>query len=381
MMPRVRSSFLTKARDSLLNYLSLPFVDFGTIYRNFKDPELRKQILSKVWIFLRLLFDRITTEGVLKESSSLTYITVLGFIPFITFIVMIVPDLPFLDVKAKLNEIIMTNFVPGSADAITEFIGGLLKQRTGFNIFSFVILIVTSYSLFRTIRNTFDRILGMEFRPTQDIFTQLVKFFGTLIFGLLIMVLLFSSSSLPIVSRLLKYSFFKQQLLNILPFLAQFIALIFLYMLLPSIRVKRGSLFRGAFWTTMAWIIAKSGFDWYIYNLTSLQAVYGYIAILPITLMWIYLNWVIIIGGIVLISVIDQKDNLRFVKKTPQKVIRITLEMYTDKKLNNRIEDYLNKTDLKGLAEIIEDKVEQEEVLVRENFNNNRTALQDEEIE
>ena len=355
-MPKLRSSFLTKARDTILAYLTLPFVDFGTVYQNFKNPELRRQILTKVWNFLKLLFDRITTEGVLKESSSLTYITMLGFIPFITFIVLIIPDLPFLDVKAKLNEAIVKNFVPGSADAITEFVSGMLKQRAGFNIFSFVILTVTSYSLFRTIRNTFDRILGMEFRTSQDIFTQLVKFFGTLIFGLLIMVLLFSSSSLPIVSRLLKYSFFKQQLLNILPFVAQFVALIFLYMLLPSIRVRRGSLFRGAFWTTMAWIIAKSGFDWYIYNLTSVQAVYGYIAILPITLMWIYLNWVIIIGGIVLISVIDQKDNLHFVKKTPQKVIRITLEMFTDKKLNNRIEDYLTKTDLKGLADILENK-------------------------
>ncbi|HRY84186.1 MAG TPA: YihY family inner membrane protein [Candidatus Cloacimonadota bacterium] len=380
-MPKQRSSFLNKARDTILAYLKLPFVDFGTIYRNFRDPELRKQVWTKVWIFLKLLFERITTEGVLKESSSLTYITTLGFIPFITFIVMIVPDLPFLDVKAKLNEIIVANFMPGSADAVSGFVSGMLKQRTGFNIFSFIVLTVTSYSLFRTIRNTFDRILGMEFRATQDIFTQLIKFFGTLIFGLLIMILLFSSSSLPIVTRLLKYSFFKQQLLNILPFLAQFLALIFLYMLLPSIRVKRGSLFRGAFWTTLVWVIAKSGFDWYIYNLTSVQAVYGYIAILPITLMWIYLNWVIIMGGIVLISVIDQKDNLRFVKKTPQKVIRITLEMFTDKKLNNRIEDYLTKTDLKGLAEIIEDKVVQEEVIVQERFSDNRRTLQDEEIE
>lgn len=380
-MPKTRNSFLNKARDTVLSYLKLPFVDFGTVYRYLRDPDLRKSVLKNVWTFLKLLFDRITNEGVLKESSSLTYITMLGFIPFITFLVMIVPDLPFLDVKARLNEAIVKNFVPGSADAVSDFISGMLKQRAGFNVFSFIILTVTSYSLFRTIRNTFDRILGMEFRATQDIFTQLIKFFGTLIFGLLIMILLFSSSSLPIVSRLLKYSFFKQQLLNILPFIAQFVALIFLYMLLPSIRVKRGSLFRGAFWTTLAWVIAKSGFDWYIYNLTSVQAVYGYIAILPITLMWIYLNWVIIIGGIVLISVIDQKDNLRFVRKTPQKVIRITLEMFTDKKLNNRIEDYLNKTDLKGLAEIIEDKVEQEEVLVREVFSDNRNTMQDEELE
>ena len=92
-----------------------------------------------------------------------------------------------------------------------------------------------------------------------------------------------------------------------------------------------------------------------------MQAVYGYIAILPITLMWIYINWVIIMGGIVLISVIDQKDNVSLAKKTPQRVVRVTLEMYTDQKLNNRIEDYLVRTDLRELAEILENKEDKEE--------------------
>ena len=235
-MRKKRNSFLSRARDTILSYVKLPFVDFGTIYKWLKEPELRKKILGNVWNFLRRLFDRVTTEGVLKESASLTYITMLGFIPFITFIVMIIPDLPFLDAKSKLNELIVANFVPGSASAIIEFVSGLLKQRTGFNIFSFVVLIVSSYSLFRTIRNTFDRILGMAFRPTQDLLMQLVKFLGTLFFGLIIMLLLFSSSSLPIVSRLLKYSFLKNQLLNILPFVAQFLALMPIFTISPACR-------------------------------------------------------------------------------------------------------------------------------------------------
>ena len=130
-------------------------------------------------------------------------------------------------------------------------------------------------------------------------------------------------------------------------------------MILPSIRVKRGALFRGAFWTTVVWTIAKSGFDWYIYNLTNMQAVYGYLAILPITLMWIYINWVIIIGGIVLVSVLDQKGKLTLAKNEPHRVLKLTLEMYSNKRLNKRVEDYIARSNLKELVNIIEEEGEQ----------------------
>jgi len=137
----------------------------------------------------------------------------------------------------------------------------------------------------------------------------------------------------------------------VLPFFLQFLALFFLYMLMPSIKVRRKSLIRGAFWTTVIWVLIKSGFDYYIYNLTSFQAVYGVIAALPIFLFWIYINWIIILGGIVLVSVIDKGVRQDVIHKTPQKVIRVTLEMYSDNKLNQRLENYINKKNIKELVE------------------------------
>lgn len=357
-MPKKRKGLVLSVWESVLAYLKLPFTDLITVWDYMRSPAKRRYAARKVWEFISIFYRRVTTEGVLKESASLTYITLLGFIPFITFVVLMVPNLPFLDFKAKLNTVIEQNFVPGSARAVTQFISGLLKQRTGFNIFSFIVLIVSSYSLFSVIRDTFDRILSMQIRPPVDWLGQLLKFLGTMIFGMFIMIVLFSTSSMPIISTLLRYSFLKQQLLYLIPFVIQFMALTFLYMILPSIRVQRSSLFRGAFWTTVVWVIAKSGFDWYIFNLTSVQKVYGYFALLPISLMWIYANWVIIIGGIVLISVIDQKDKVEIARKIPKKVVRITMEMYSDGKLNQRLEDYLSRSSLNNMVKIIEEEGE-----------------------
>jgi len=160
---------------------------------------------------------------------------------------------------------------------------------------------------------------------------------------------------LPIISGLLSLGLFKRFLIYVIPFLMQFIALSFLYSIMPSIKINRSTLFRGAFWTTLIWTIAKGGFDYYIYNLTNIQAVYGVIAALPIFLMWIYVNWVIILGGIVLVSVINQKDKTQIFKPDKKQVVRITMEMFSDKKLNRILEGFLSKTEVSEMINKIND--------------------------
>ncbi|MCK9310447.1 MAG: YihY family inner membrane protein [Candidatus Cloacimonetes bacterium] len=339
----------------LTSYLRIAIIDTYKVYLSLTIPQRRKRILTNASAFMKRFIGRISSERVMRESGSLTYITLLGFVPFITFLVMIAPDLPFLNLGEKFKVVVAKNFIPGSANAIMTFVDDMLVRRMiGFNIFNFIILLVSSYSLFRVIRNTFDRILGMQLNVKQDLLTQVVKFFGTIVFGLVIMIVLFSSSSIPLISMLLRVPLLRW-LLVIVPFLMQFFGLVFLYMLLPSVRIKRSSLFRGAFWTTVIWTLAKSFFDIYIYNLTSMQAIYGVMAALPIFLLWIYVNWVIILGGIVMVSVIDTPENGELLRKEPHRVVRVTLEMFSNEKLNGRLEGVLNKKEIKHLVEAIEE--------------------------
>lgn len=326
-------------------------------YGVLKDPIKRKTAFKNTILYLKTFYRRIMTEGVLKESASLTYITILSIVPFLSFLFLIAPDLPFLNLGDKLKEVVAKNFIPGSATAIMNFVDELFMRKVGFNIFNFVLLIVTSYSLFNVIQNTFDRILSLQKNLHQDLITQLVKFFGTIIFGFLISLMLFSSSSIPVVSRLLKLPLLQWMLL-IVPFFLQFLALVFLYMLIPSVHIRRSSLVRGAFWTTIVWVLAKSLFDWYIYNLTNMEAIYGVMAVLPIFLMWIYLNWVIILAGVVLVSMIESKGNLSLLDREPQQMVHVTMEMYADKKLANRLEGMLRKKELKEIIkDLDEDKL------------------------
>lgn len=329
-------------------YVRLVLHDLVQAMSNLTDKDKRKVTWKNIKSFANLFYRKFMQESILKESAALTYITLLGFIPFLILVVFFVPKLPFLSGSNAMQTNLYENFLPMSTGDIGPIISELISQEISFNIFSFIVVIITSYALFRVIRDTFDRILKMKFLPPKDFLSQIIKFFGTIIFGFLIILLLFSSSSLPIISSLLDIPFFRQQLVMLLPLILQFVALVFLYMTLPSIKVSRKSLFRGAFWTTVVWVIAKSLFDYYVYNLTNISAVYGVLKSLPAFLFWIYINWVIILAGIVLVAILEHKDKA-VEKKVDRHFVRMTLELYTNEKMQKQIDTIISKDDLPGV--------------------------------
>lgn len=340
----------------ILYYLIIGWNDLKSAMSNLTEPDKRRLLFGKIKTFVLLFHKKAVQEGILKEAAALTYITILGFIPFLLVIVFLLPKLTMFVSHSKLNQHLYENLMPVSTSEVGNILSQLISRQTTFNIFSLIIAVITSYSLFKVIRDTFDRILVMEYQPPKDLLSQLLKFFGTIIFGFVIILLLFSSSSLPIISSLLNIPLFHGVLITLLPFVVQFLALLFLYMILPSIKVNRGALFRGVFWTTLLWVLAKSIFDYYIYNLTNIEAVYGVLKSLPIFLFWIYFNWVIILGGMVLVTILEHKEKaLDYVDN--KHYVRVTLEMYTNKKKMKEVDTLLGK---QSVPELIEKLIEEE---------------------
>jgi hypothetical protein len=52
--------------------------------------------------------------------------------------------------------------------------------------------------------------------------------------------------------------------------------------------------------------------------------------------------------------VIDNKENEEIIQKVPQQVVRLSLEMYSDGKLNESLKSYISKQDIKDLVELID---------------------------
>jgi membrane protein len=318
------------------------------------DPELGLNDAKRTWNFLKLFYIKSSQEKVLQLSATLTYITLLGFIPFLIFIFNLLPMLPFLNFQSRLEEVIFKNFLPSSADQVSIYISQIMEQRVAFNIVSFIAMLITSYSLFKVISGAFDRVLLPDVEFKQDAVNMVLRFFGTIIFGFIITLILFSSTSVPFISGMLKVPFLNALATYLIPFIAQFLIILFLYLFMPTIKVKRSALLKGAIITTIFWILGKVLFDYYILNLTHYKAIYGVLALIPIFLFWMYVNWVIILGGIVLVSIFEYKDHAILKRAEVTKRIRMTLEFYVDDKLRDRVEKFLPDKDVLKLLESYE---------------------------
>ncbi|MBE9563662.1 MAG: YihY family inner membrane protein [Proteobacteria bacterium] len=81
------------------------------------------------------------------------------------------------------------------------------------------------------------------------------------------------------------------------PFVLTIMSFTFMYMLIPNTKVKFRSAFYGATIATILWKIAGSIFTGFIVDSTNYTAIYSGFAVLIIFMIWIYVNWLIVLSG------------------------------------------------------------------------------------
>ncbi len=264
--------------------------------------------MRRIIDFLLQIYDKINKDSIMKEAAALTFITVLSFIPFLMLIFFVIPDIPGLELKQYLQDLFLSILLPDSVDKATVYVTSLLDQKMPSNIFNIALLIITSFSLFKFINSTFDKILHVTEFENKSIFYKLSKFIAMIFFGFIFILVIFSSTSVSLVAQLFDLPFISSISFIIIPFFMFFLVNAFIYFFATTVHFRASSLFIGSAVAALIWIIVKIGFDFYIANLTNMEVVYGVIATLPIFLFWIYLNWVIILFGVVLIAILENKE-------------------------------------------------------------------------
>ncbi len=281
---------------------------------------------NKIIIFLKAFKKKFRDEGIYKESAALTFVTLLGFVPFIIFILFFIPELPFLKSESSFREVLISVFVPSSADQIYEYIIQIAKSKIPFNFFSFIILIFTSYSLFKIINDSFDNILNAHEIRKKSFFSDLVKFLGMSIFGSLLILILLSATSFPIVSKFYNIPILQGISLYLTPFVLLFIIFTLGFFYIPSVKVRKRSIIVGAAVASGFWILFKVFFNLYIINLTNIELIFGVLASVPIFLFWIYANWIIILSGVIIVSILEKRHIKNLAERKDKQLIRITFE-------------------------------------------------------
>jgi len=313
-------------------------------------------VINKIFTFLKIFWKKYNEDKIFKESAALTYVTLLGFIPFIIFLLFFLPDLSFMKMEDQISKLALSIFVPESAEMIFEYISQIASKRIPFNLISFFILLGTSYSLFQIINSSFDNILNAKEVKSKKFLTEITRFFGMTIFGSVIILALLSAISLPIASKFLKMHFLQNLSLYFTPFLILFIIFTLGFFYIPTVKVKKRSIVIGAAISAIVWILFKSFFNWYIATLTNIELIFGVLGAVPIFLIWIYTNWIIMLSGVVIVSILEGRHQRPESLQNDSEYLKISIERTIPlKSKHKKMKTKLSKDDLKEiLQELIE---------------------------
>jgi len=257
---------------------------------------------------LRIFGRGFIEDRCLQVASSLTFTTLLALVPVVTVLLTVASAFPvFRSLLGQLHDFVVQNMLPQSADAITAYTQQFSQNAANLTAAGVVILGVTALLLLFTIEGEFNVIWRVS-RP-RPLLRRVLVYSTVLTIGPLCI-----GASLSVTSYLITLSLglvdempgMRSALLRFVPLVLTSAAFALLYFTLPRCPVLKRDALTGGIAAGACFEIMKHGFGFYVAHFPTYTVVYGAFAAVPIFLLWIYLSWLIIIGGAVLVAVLPE---------------------------------------------------------------------------
>mgnify|MGYP000474490245 CR=1 FL=1 len=165
-----------------------------------------------------------------------------------------------------------------------------------------LLLIFTVLSLVKKIESAFNS--TWRITTTRNIFQRFSNYLSVILIGPL---LLFTAAGInasinssTIMEKIVAIEPFGTILLlfgESVPYFLTIITFTLIYVLIPNTKVRLKSALYGAVVATILWKIIGTLFTAFIVNSTNYTAIYSTFAILVIFMIWIYINWLIVLTG------------------------------------------------------------------------------------
>ncbi len=247
---------------------------------------------------MRFFIRRIKRDDIGLEAASLAFTSILGLIPALAVILAIFTLVPsFQDVKEALSNFVSQNFMPVFSDSVNAYVGRLVSQAGRMTVAGTVALFVVALLLVRTI----DRSLNRIWRGGRRKIGHMVAIYWTLLTlgplaaGLIIWitykVLAYAITSGGGVGISLMVVYF------IFPIVIEIVMVTAVFMIVPVAQVRFQDALLGAVVVTVSFELSKKIFSVFVLHFSNYEAIYGAMATLPVFMIWIYINWWIVLIG------------------------------------------------------------------------------------
>lgn len=244
----------------------------------------------------------------MQIASSLTFTTLLSIVPIVTIALTVIAAFPvFGSVTAALQTFILEYMVPDSLEVIATYTQQFTKNAAKLTAVGIGFLVVTSIMMLLTIDRAFNDIWRVK-RP-RGIVQRVFVYWTLITIGPILI-----GASLSLTSWLVGQAVGLVKglpgagvaLLTIVPIILTSTALCLLYMAMPNRRIRLRDAVVGGLLGGIVFEAMKRSFAFYIAQFPNYTLVYGAFAAVPIFLLWIYVSWLVVIFGAVVVAALPE---------------------------------------------------------------------------
>ncbi len=270
-----------------------------------RPPALpRWKVRSLDLIKLAVVLVRDLTHGQLTmRAMSLVYTTLLSIVPLLALSVSVLKAFGVHNqIAPGLHQFLAPLGDKGNevADRILQFISNMNVGVLG--SVGLAMLLYTSVSLMQKIEESLNYIWRV--RQARSVGERFSRYLSVLLVG---PILVFSALGITasvlnstVVQRLVALQPFGSLLFGVtkvMPYLLVIVAFTFVYRFIPNTRVRLGAALTGGIVGGVLWQTAGWAFALFVASSTQYAAIYSSFAILILSLIWLYMSWLILLFG------------------------------------------------------------------------------------
>jgi membrane protein len=260
-----------------------------------------KIITNLRWFYANIV-EQFGAHGLLNNAAALTYTTLFAVVPLMTLSYSILSMFPdFSAFGQQIQAFVFENFVPSSSAIVQQKLSDFAQQARELTFAGFVVLFMTAFMTLVNIESAFNEIWQVA-EPRRGL-QRFVVYWAVMTFGPpLVVGGLFVSSylmSLPLIAQT-ETVVARQTLLGYLPFVFSAVGFTVLFYAMPNCRVRFRDAVVGGVVTMLFFEGAKRLFT-AIAAQTNMQLIYGTFAAVPLFLTWLFLTWVLILSGAIVV--------------------------------------------------------------------------------
>ena len=274
---------------------------------------------------------RMGEEQIRRTAAALSYSTSLAVVPALSLVFAVLAAFPqFNELRVRAQDFVIGNLVPDTGLRISDTLAGFIESAGQLTAFGAIGLIVTALLLLLTIEAAFNHIFRV-IRPRR-LLLRLLVLWTVMTVGPLLLGLSFSLSGYFSFARLLSNSTDESvlglMLGSITPALLTWVALTFIYIVVPNRRVRLKDALMGAGIAALLLAGLRYGFAQVVVGMTSYQAIYGAVAAVPVFLIWVFLICVAVLAGAVITAALpDWRTAIAGIGSGPAGRLLLALEV------------------------------------------------------